>query len=77
MECYGITALGILAGLAGGQLFGTYLLRKIDQLAMCFVRDPVWISFAASAAITAAISAVIHFLAFRKIRGLKLSDIQK
>ncbi len=28
-------------------------------------------------AITAAISGVIHFFAFRKIRDLKLSDIQK
>ena len=65
------------AGRTKGIDIHTYLLRKIDQLAMCFVRDPVWISFAASAAITAAISAVIHFPAFRKIRGLKLSDIQK
>ena len=77
MECYGITALGILLGLAAGQVFCSFLIRLIEQLTMSFVRDPLWISFAASAAITAVISGVIHFLAFRKIRGLKLSDIQR
>ena len=77
MECYGITVIGILLGLAGGQVFSNFLFGQIDQLAICFVTEPVWISFAASAAITAAISGVIHFFAFRKIRDLKLSDIQK
>ena len=66
-----------LLGLAGGQVFSNFLFGQIDQLAICFVTEPVWISFAASAAITAAISGVIHFFAFRKIRDLKLSDIQK
>ena len=77
MECYGITALGILIGLAAGYGFSAFLIRLIEQLAMGFVCEPVWISFAASAAITAAISGTIHFLAFRKIRSLKLSDIQR
>ena len=44
---------------------------------MSYVHDPMWISFAASAAVTAVISGVIHTLAFRQIRGLKLSDMQK
>ena len=77
MECYGITVLGILLGLAAGQLFSNFLINIIDQLSACFVKEPLWISFTASAAITAVISAVIHFSAFRKIRTLKLSDIQK
>lgn len=77
MECYGITALGILLGLAAGQAFSAFLLRLIAQLSMCFVTDPVWISFLASAVITAAISGLIHYFAFRKIRGLKLSDLQR
>ncbi len=47
------------------------------MVALSFISAPVWISFAASAAITAVISGVIHFIAFRKIRGLKLSDIQR
>lgn len=75
LECYGITLLGILLGLAAGQLFSSWLITQIEQLSASFVREPVWVSFAASAAITAVISAVIHFAAFRKIRGLKLSDM--
>ena len=77
MECYGITAAGILLGLIGGQAFSAFLIRQIEQISMGFVKEPAWVSFAASAVITAAISAVIHFFAFRKIRGLKLSDIQR
>ena len=77
MECYGITLLGILAGLAAGQAFSSFVISRIEQLSMSYVHDPLWISFAASAAVTAVISAVIHTLAFRQIRGLKLSDIQK
>lgn len=75
LECYGITLLGILLGLVAGQLFSSWLFTQIEQLSASFVREPVWISFVASAAITAVISAVIHFAAFRKIRGLKLSDM--
>lgn len=75
MECYGITLLGILLGLVAGQVFSSWLFTQIEQLSASFVREPVWISFVASAVITAVISAVIHFAAFRKIRGLKLSDM--
>ena len=75
MECYGIILLGILLGLAGGQAFSAWLIAQIEQLQVSFVREPVWVSFAASAAITAVISAIIHFAAFRQIRRLKLSDM--
>jgi putative ABC transport system permease protein len=77
MECYGITALGILLGLVAGYAFCSFLIRLIEQLSMGFVQEPIWISFAASAVITALISGTIHFFSFRKIRKLKLSDIQK
>lgn len=77
MECYGITALGILLGLAAGHAFSVFLIHLIEQLSMGFVKEPMWISFAASALITAVISAAVHFFAFRKIRGLKLSDMQR
>ena len=77
MECYGITLLGILLGLIAGQGFCSYLIRRIEQLSMGFVKDPFWISFAGSALVTAVISGGIHWFAFRKIRSLKLSDIEK
>ncbi len=77
MECYGITALGILLGLALGQGFCAFLIRLIEQLSIGFVKEPTWVSFVASALITAVISGVIHYFAFRKIRTLKLSDIQR
>ena len=71
----GITLLGILPGLVGGYALSIRLIAQTEQLQISFVRDPMWISFAASAGITAVISALIHFIAFRKIRGLKLSDL--
>lgn len=77
MECYGITLLGILLGLAAGQAFGGFVIKLVGLLSMRFVKEPVWMTFAASAGITALISGAIHFFAFRKIRDLKLSDIQK
>ena len=77
MECYGITLLGILLGLAAGQAFSSFVIGRIEQISMSYVHEPLWISFAASAAITAVISGVIHALAIRQIRGLKLSDMQK
>ena len=77
MECYGITVLGILLGLVCGQAFVQFLIPLIEQISVGFVKEPIWISFAASAAITAAISGIVHYFAFRKIRDLKLSDIQR
>ena len=77
MECYGITLLGILVGLACGFAFATDVRSRIDQLSLSFVASPHWVAFVASAAITGVISGVLHYLAFRKIRHLKLSDIQK
>ncbi len=77
MECYGITLLGILVGLGSGFGFATDVRSKIDQLSLSFVAAPHWVAFVASAAITAVISWGLHYLAFRKIRNLKLSDIQK
>ena len=77
MECYGITLLGILLGLAGGHFFSSFLIGLVEQLSMGFVKEPLWITFAGSAVITAVISAAVHFFAFRQIRSLKLSDIQQ
>lgn len=53
------------------------MIKLVGLLSMRFVKEPVWMTFAASAGITALISGAIHFFAFRKIRDLKLSDIQK
>ncbi len=77
MECYGITLLGILLGLVIGQAIGSFTISRIGQVSMQFVREPVWISYAASVLLTALISAVIHAFAFRKIRTLKLNDIHQ
>ncbi len=69
--------LGILLGLVIGQAIGSFTISRIGQVSMQFVREPVWISYAASVLLTALISAVIHAFAFRKIRALKLNDIHQ
>ena len=76
LESYATTAAGILLGLVAGWLLGTVICRGLDQPFIQMVRDPSWVSFAAPALMTAVISGGIHFLSFRKIRDLKLSDIQ-
>ena len=76
LESYATTAAGILLGLAAGWLLSAVICRSIDQPFIQMVRDPFWVSFAAPALITAVISAVIHYQSFRKIRDLKLSDLQ-
>ena len=69
------TTIGALA--VANRKDGRAYTADVEQLSMGFVQEPTWISFAASAVITALISGTIHFFAFRKIRSLKLSDIQK
>lgn len=76
-ESYVTTLAGILLGLATGWLLGTVICRALDQPFIQMVRDPHWITFAASGLITAVISGIIHYLSFRKIRDLKLSDMQQ
>ncbi len=76
LESYGSTVAGILLGLGVGWLLSSIIIRSLDQLYVKLVHDPHWISFAVSILITAVISLVIHFMSFRKIRDLKMSDIQ-
>ncbi len=76
LESYATTLLGIIIGLFAGNAMGSFIIRQVEQPSIQFARDAVWISFAASAGITAAISWVIHSIAFRKIRSLKLSDLK-
>ena len=72
LESYGTTL-----GIAVGWLIGSAARSGLDQPFIQFCRDPHWVSFAASALITILISGTIHWFSFRKIRDLKLSDMQR
>ena len=76
LESYATTLIGIVIGLIGGHLMGTFIIRQMEQPTLQFVREPIWISFAASSLVTILISLTIHWMAFRKIRDLKLADLK-
>ena len=77
LESYGTTLAAIPLGIAVGWLIGSAARSGLDQPFIQFCRDPHWVSFAASAGITLLISGTIHRFSFRKIRDLKLSDMQR
>ena len=77
LESYGTTLAAIPLGIAVGWLIGSAARSGLDQPFIQFCRDPHWVSFAASALVTILISGTIHWFSFRKIRDLKLSDMQR
>lgn len=76
LESYGIILAAIPLGIAVGWVIASAIRSGLDQPFIQFCRDPHWVSLAASALITILISGTIHWLSFRKIRDLKLSDMQ-
>lgn len=77
LESYGTTLAGIPLGIAVGWIIASAARSGLDQPFIQFCRDPHWVPFAASAIITLLISGTIHMVSFRKIRTLKLSDLQR
>ena len=77
LESYGTTLAGIPLGIAVGWIIASAARSGLDQPFIQFCRDPHWVPFAASAMITLLISGTVHGISFRKIRALKLSDLQR
>ncbi|MCR5090119.1 MAG: ABC transporter permease [Oscillospiraceae bacterium] len=74
-EVYVITATGINLGMLLGAFLGNRFIRLLEMPILHYVKDPYWLTFVLAAAATALISLVIHTIAFRRIRYLKLSDM--
>lgn len=69
------TVLGILIGLVGGSFVGDLIVRFLEQIHTGFVHEIAWGGCLLAAALTALFSAVINWIALRKVRDLKLSDM--
>ena len=69
------TLLGILLGIAAGCIASGVILRSIERVDLQMMREISLPACALSALITLGFAAVMNFLALRKIRKLKLSDI--
>ncbi len=74
-EVYVITAVGILLGMGLGAFLGSRFILLLELPILHYVKDPYWLTFVLAAAATGLISLLIHSIAFRKIRDLKLTDI--
>ena len=69
------TILGIILGVILGQVLGNVILRTIEQPQVVYYQKFSLSAVLISAGLTAVYSGVIYFIATRKIKNLKLSDI--
>ncbi|MCR5088680.1 MAG: FtsX-like permease family protein [Oscillospiraceae bacterium] len=74
-EVYVITGVGIILGMELGAFLGSRFILLLELPMLHYVKDPYWLTFVLAAAATGLISLMIHSIAFRKIRDLKLTDI--
>lgn len=71
-----VTSLtGTAVGLWVGNLFGQYVLRIIAEPTVQYVREPYSQTFLFASAITMVLAAVLNGLALRKLKHLKLTDV--
>jgi putative ABC transport system permease protein len=69
------TALGTLLGLVFGNSLGQAILRTTETPYIQMIREPAVQSFLFSALITCGFSVLINLFALRRIKDLKLADI--
>ncbi len=69
------TIFGILLGLASGAFLAYLILRFLEQAAFGYVRSISWQSVLLSALFTLGFVTVINAVALRKVKKLKLTDI--
>ena len=69
------TVLGTAVGLVLGGLMGSRILRVTETPYIQMIREPRFESFLFAALITFAFSALTNGFALRRIRKLKLTDI--
>ncbi|MBO5496377.1 MAG: hypothetical protein J5967_03155 [Oscillospiraceae bacterium] len=69
------TVVGILLGMAVGGPLGSWVIQRLEQPFIQFVRTPDLRSFVYGALITAGFSYLINAAALRHVKHLKLSDL--
>lgn len=69
------TALGILLGLGTGSLLGYRVIRLLEGVSVRFMRNIQWEAWVIGAAITVIYAVIIQMAALRKVKGLKLTDL--
>ena len=69
------TCLGIVMGLLVGSLLGYLIIRALEQVQFCMVRDIDFTAWLYSALLTGVFALIINVIALRKVKHLKLSDI--
>ncbi len=69
------TVAGILLGMAVGGPLGSWVIQRLEQPFLQYVRTPDVRSFIFGALITAAFSYLINASALRRVKHLKLSDL--
>ena len=76
LELIASTVIGILIGWGVGSLLGYRIIMLLESDFLHFLRGVQWDSWLYAALITSLFSAVIGAIAMRKIRNLKLVDVQ-
>ena len=69
------TFLGIVLGLLGGSLAAQYNLRSIERVELMMIREVSTKACLYSVLITLLFAVIVNTLALRKVRHLKLSDV--
>lgn len=67
--------LGIVLGLGAGALLGYRMICLLEGAQVHFVREPQLTALLLSAAITALFSIILNWIALRKVKDLKLTDV--
>lgn len=75
-ESIATTLLGLIVGCVGGVIFAKRVVLLIETAAAKFLRDIQWGGVALAVVITVAFTVAINAFALRKIKYLKLTDVQ-
>ena len=70
-----ITALGLIVGVLGGFLVARLVIAMMEQPDVQLIRTPIFRAWVIAAALELLFAAVIDFLAFRKVKHYRLSEI--
>ena len=75
-ESIATTLLGLIVGCVGGVMFAKRVVMLIETASAKFLRDIQWGGVALAVVITVVFTAAINAFALRKIKYLKLTDVQ-
>jgi putative ABC transport system permease protein len=72
-----LTVIGIIIGVAVGTGFGILAVISVEPMNTVFIREPNLAAALMGAGVSAVLSAVMGYLAFRRIPKFKLTDINR